>query len=303
MRILLAAAGAIYAIVFIALNRTRVRIHFVFFTVSSRLWVGLLVCLALGALLGHAGGVCGAAERRGGRPARAGGYAQPDLRAGRRRLLPGGRVAGGRAAGQRAAGWQATLARGCPAGDRRAACWRLAGSGRLAGADASLLETPPGRPQPPTSGGGPKLSTLRGSPPNTREAWTISCPNGPVHIQASRSGSRRPRGVDANRPAFMRAGDPDTRNPHPDTRNPHPPPPTRNHDTRHPQSPRTRPPTRHPGAPTRLASRQPNLSRSGSGQRPARETWGDRRPVLVHTSPPVCHRARRMDKFVPGSAR
>ncbi len=57
MRILLATAGAIYAIVFIALNRTRVRIHFVFFTVSSRVWVGLLVCLALGALLGHAGGV------------------------------------------------------------------------------------------------------------------------------------------------------------------------------------------------------------------------------------------------------
>jgi uncharacterized integral membrane protein len=56
-RIVLAAAGVIYAIIFIALNRTRVRIHFVFFSVTSRLWVGFLVCLALGALLGHAAGV------------------------------------------------------------------------------------------------------------------------------------------------------------------------------------------------------------------------------------------------------
>lgn len=56
-RIILAAAGAIYAIVFIVLNTSKVRIHFVFFTVTSRLWVGLLVCLALGALLGHGLGV------------------------------------------------------------------------------------------------------------------------------------------------------------------------------------------------------------------------------------------------------
>ncbi len=57
MRIVLAAVGVIYAIIFIVLNRTKVRIHFVFFTVSSRLWVGFLVCLALGALLGHGFGV------------------------------------------------------------------------------------------------------------------------------------------------------------------------------------------------------------------------------------------------------
>jgi uncharacterized integral membrane protein len=57
MRIILAAAGGIYAILFIALNRTKVHIHFVFFTVSSRLWVGFLVCLALGVLLGHGFGV------------------------------------------------------------------------------------------------------------------------------------------------------------------------------------------------------------------------------------------------------
>ena len=98
MRILLAAAGAIYAIVFIALNRTRVRIHFVFFTVSSRVWVGLLVCLALGALLGHAGGVYRRRRTaRVERPARAGGYARPDLRGGGGwRLAAGGGSGPGR---------------------------------------------------------------------------------------------------------------------------------------------------------------------------------------------------------------
>jgi uncharacterized integral membrane protein len=56
-RIVLAGAGVIYAIIFIALNQTRVRMHFVFFTVTVRLWVGFLLCLVLGALLGQAGGV------------------------------------------------------------------------------------------------------------------------------------------------------------------------------------------------------------------------------------------------------
>jgi uncharacterized integral membrane protein len=53
-RLVVGAAALIFGVVFIALNRTRVRIHFVFFTVTSRLWVGFLVCLALGALLGQA---------------------------------------------------------------------------------------------------------------------------------------------------------------------------------------------------------------------------------------------------------
>jgi uncharacterized integral membrane protein len=56
-RILIGAVALIYGIIFIALNRGRVRIHFVFFTVTSRLWVGFLVCVALGALLGQAFGV------------------------------------------------------------------------------------------------------------------------------------------------------------------------------------------------------------------------------------------------------
>jgi uncharacterized integral membrane protein len=52
-QLIVAAVVLIYAIVFIALNRSRVRIHFLFFTLTSRLWVGLLVCLVLGAVLGQ----------------------------------------------------------------------------------------------------------------------------------------------------------------------------------------------------------------------------------------------------------
>jgi uncharacterized integral membrane protein len=48
------AVALIFGVIFIALNRSRVRIHFVFFTVTSRLWVGFLVSLVLGALLGQA---------------------------------------------------------------------------------------------------------------------------------------------------------------------------------------------------------------------------------------------------------
>lgn len=61
-RIIVGAVALIYGVIFIVLNRGKVRIHFVFFTVTSRLWVGLLVCLVLGALLGQALG--GARRRR-----------------------------------------------------------------------------------------------------------------------------------------------------------------------------------------------------------------------------------------------
>jgi uncharacterized integral membrane protein len=64
-RLIIAAVAAIYGIIFIALNRTHVKIHFLFFTVTSRLWVGFLVCLALGALLGQAFGAY--RKRRSGR--------------------------------------------------------------------------------------------------------------------------------------------------------------------------------------------------------------------------------------------
>lgn len=55
-RLVVGAVALVYGIIFIVLNTSRVRIHFVFFTVTSRLWVGLLVCLAAGALLGQAFG-------------------------------------------------------------------------------------------------------------------------------------------------------------------------------------------------------------------------------------------------------
>jgi uncharacterized integral membrane protein len=41
------------AIAFIVENHSEVRIHFVFFTVTTRMWVGFLVSLALGAALGR----------------------------------------------------------------------------------------------------------------------------------------------------------------------------------------------------------------------------------------------------------
>jgi uncharacterized integral membrane protein len=53
-RLILAAIVLIYAVVFVVLNRGKVKIHFVFFTVTSRLWVGFLVCVALGMVLGLA---------------------------------------------------------------------------------------------------------------------------------------------------------------------------------------------------------------------------------------------------------
>jgi len=54
VRLIVAGLALIYGVLFVVLNRGKVRIHFVFFTVSSRLWVGLVVCLVLGALLGQA---------------------------------------------------------------------------------------------------------------------------------------------------------------------------------------------------------------------------------------------------------
>jgi uncharacterized integral membrane protein len=60
-RLVIGAVALIYGIIFIALNRGRVRIHFVFFTVTSRLWVGFVVCVAVGALLGQ---TIGAYRRR-----------------------------------------------------------------------------------------------------------------------------------------------------------------------------------------------------------------------------------------------
>ena len=40
------------AVVFVLQNSEKVTIHFLFIEVSARVWVGFVICLALGALLG-----------------------------------------------------------------------------------------------------------------------------------------------------------------------------------------------------------------------------------------------------------
>ncbi len=67
-RLLVAAAVVVLAILFVAQNSDRVETSFVFFDVTTRLWVGLLVALVLGALLGQAAEVLW--ERRKKRRAR-----------------------------------------------------------------------------------------------------------------------------------------------------------------------------------------------------------------------------------------
>jgi uncharacterized integral membrane protein len=65
VRIAIAAAALVYGIIFIVLNKGKVRVHFVFFSVTTRLWVGFVVCIVLGALLGQA---FGAYRRRSAKP-------------------------------------------------------------------------------------------------------------------------------------------------------------------------------------------------------------------------------------------
>jgi len=53
-RVIIGALIAIYVILFITLNSTSVKIDFVFFSVRASLWVGFLVCVVLGGVLGVA---------------------------------------------------------------------------------------------------------------------------------------------------------------------------------------------------------------------------------------------------------
>lgn len=52
-RLVVAAAAIVLAVLFVLQNSDRVKTSFVFFDVTTRLWVGLLVALLLGALLGQ----------------------------------------------------------------------------------------------------------------------------------------------------------------------------------------------------------------------------------------------------------
>ena len=53
-RIVIGVLILVYVILFIVLNSTSVKIDFVFLSVRSQLWVGFLVCLVLGGVLGAA---------------------------------------------------------------------------------------------------------------------------------------------------------------------------------------------------------------------------------------------------------
>jgi uncharacterized integral membrane protein len=53
-RLVVGVVVVVLAILFVFQNNDRVETSFVFFDVTTRLWVGLLVALVLGALLGQA---------------------------------------------------------------------------------------------------------------------------------------------------------------------------------------------------------------------------------------------------------
>jgi lipopolysaccharide assembly protein A len=66
VRLGVAALAVVLAVVFMAQNNDRVELNFLMLEVSTRLWVGLLVTLVLGGLLGQAVEALWA-RRRGGR--------------------------------------------------------------------------------------------------------------------------------------------------------------------------------------------------------------------------------------------
>lgn len=53
VRFAVAGIAVLVAVVFMAQNNERVELNFLVFTVSTRLWVGMLVTLLLGAVLGQ----------------------------------------------------------------------------------------------------------------------------------------------------------------------------------------------------------------------------------------------------------
>jgi uncharacterized integral membrane protein len=53
MRLLVAGIAIVVAVVFMSQNNDEVELNFLMFSVSARLWVGLLAALVLGAVLGQ----------------------------------------------------------------------------------------------------------------------------------------------------------------------------------------------------------------------------------------------------------
>ena len=56
-RLAVAGVAVLAGVVFVAQNNDRVELNFLMFSVTARLWVGLLFSLVLGALLGQAADV------------------------------------------------------------------------------------------------------------------------------------------------------------------------------------------------------------------------------------------------------
>ena len=50
--VIIFAIVAVASLIFIAQNREKVTIHFLFIDVTARVWIGFVICLVAGALLG-----------------------------------------------------------------------------------------------------------------------------------------------------------------------------------------------------------------------------------------------------------
>lgn len=66
LRLVVVGIIVVLAVVFMVQNNERVELNVILFEVTTRLWVGLLLALVLGALLGQALQLLRARRRRGG---------------------------------------------------------------------------------------------------------------------------------------------------------------------------------------------------------------------------------------------
>lgn len=64
MRLLVAGVAIVLGVVFMAQNNQQVELEFLMFSIDTRLWVGMLVTLLLGALLGQAAEILWARRKR-----------------------------------------------------------------------------------------------------------------------------------------------------------------------------------------------------------------------------------------------
>jgi uncharacterized integral membrane protein len=64
VRLLVAGIAIVLAVLFMAQNNQRVELEFLIFSIGTRLWVGMLVTLLLGALLGQAAEMLWARRKR-----------------------------------------------------------------------------------------------------------------------------------------------------------------------------------------------------------------------------------------------